>query len=341
MSYPTLCEIWFVLLGVLLGGYAVLDGFDLGVGILYPFVAKDDTERRIALNTIGPIWDGNEVWLVTFGGAMFAMFPLAYESIFSGFYSAFMLLLFMLISRAVSMEFRSKMQHALWRNFWDGCFFVGSAGATLLFGVAVGNALRGVYVDPAGDIPGGMLTQLHPFCLLVGLLAVAMFAMHGAIYLHLKTQGPLQQRIEATIWRCFAAFVALFVVVSAYTLTAIPQATQNFARHPWLWIVPVLNVLAIANIPRAMRLRRALYAFVSSACTILAFVFLLGTALFPNMVASVPIENSMTIYHAASSPKTLTIGLIIVAFGMPCVLAYTSIIYWTFRGKVELGAHSY
>ena len=143
MSYTLLCQIWFVLMGVLLGGYAVLDGFDLGVGILYPFVTRNDAERRAVLNTIGPIWDGNEVWLVTFGGAMFAMFPLAYKSIFSGFYTAFMLLLFMLILRAVSMEFRSKMQHASWRTFWDWCFFVGSTGATLLFGVAVGNCAAG------------------------------------------------------------------------------------------------------------------------------------------------------------------------------------------------------
>lgn len=194
MSYEWLCTIWFVLLGVLLGGYAILDGFDLGVGILYPFLFRKDAERQIALGTIGPVWDGNEVWLVTFGGAMFAMFPLAYKSIFSGFYSGVMLLLFMLISRGVSLEFRSKMALSAWRKFWDWWFFFGSTGATFLFGVAVGNALRGVRVNEAGDIPDGLVSQLNPYALLVGLLAVSMFAMHGAIYLYLKTSGESQRR---------------------------------------------------------------------------------------------------------------------------------------------------
>ncbi len=340
MSYEWLCTIWFVLLGVLLGGYAILDGFDLGVGILYPFLFRKDAERQIALGTIGPVWDGNEVWLVTFGGAMFAMFPLAYKSIFSGFYSGVMLLLFMLISRGVSLEFRSKMALSAWRKFWDWWFFFGSTGATFLFGVAVGNALRGVRVNEAGDIPDGLVSQLNPYALLVGLLAVSMFAMHGAIYLYLKTSGESQRRARSAIPWTYVAFVFLFIILTVTTVVTVPQATSNFARHPWLWIVPLLNILAVANIPRTLYFSRPLSTFASSCCAILALVFLLGTALFPNMVGAMAADRSITIYSAASSEKTLKIGLLIVALGMPCVLAYTTIVYWTFRARTEMGTAS-
>jgi cytochrome d ubiquinol oxidase subunit II len=159
MEWATLCVIWFVLEGILLTGYAILDGFDLGVGILHPFVPRDDTERRIAINSIGPLWDGNEVWLVTFGGALFAAFPEAYATVFSGFYSAFMLLLFALIFRAVSMEFRSKVDHPRWRRVWDWGFFAGSTLATLLFGIAVGNAMLGIPLDESGNFTGSLLHQ--------------------------------------------------------------------------------------------------------------------------------------------------------------------------------------
>src|SRR5512138_2175246 len=186
---------WFILLGILLAGYAILDGFDLGVGILHLFVRKDE-ERRIFMNSIGPIWDGNEVWLVTFGGAMFAAFPDVYATVFSGFYTAFMLLLFALIFRAVSMEFRSKRPSAWWRQFWDVSFAAGSILATFLFGVAVGNAMQGMPIGPDKEFQGTTMDLLRPYPLLVGLLAVATFAMHGANFLHLKTEGELQKRVH-------------------------------------------------------------------------------------------------------------------------------------------------
>ncbi|HLL91158.1 MAG TPA: cytochrome d ubiquinol oxidase subunit II [Tepidisphaeraceae bacterium] len=338
---PLLCVAWFLLLGVLLAGYAILDGFDLGVGILHPFVPKDDTERRVSLNAIGPVWDGNEVWLVTFGGAMFAMFPYAYASIFSGFYTAFMLLLLCLIFRAVSIEFRGKMKSQGAKRAWDVGFFAGSAGATLLFGVAVGNALRGLAIDAEGTFTGGLFDQLHPYTLLTGALAVALFAMHGAIFLHLKAEGEYHERLRHTMWTTFGLFLVLYLLVTMYTLAEVPRAVANFRAHPWLWVVPVLNVLAIANIPRAIYQDRPKYAFVSSCATILAFVFLLMAALFPNMVSATDPANDISIYDAASSNKTLVIGLIIVALGMPFVVTYTAIIYWTFRGKVRLDPHSY
>lgn len=331
---------WFVLLGALLAGYAILDGFDLGVGILHP-VAKGDAERRAVMNAIGPIWDGNEVWLVTFGGALFAAFPEAYATIFSGFYVAFMLLLLALILRAVALEFRSKVHRPAWRATWDGVFFAGSLLATVLFGVAVGNAMYGVPLDARGIFVGAFADLLHPYALLCGAFSVALFAMHGAIYLYLKTEGELQERIHRQIWRAFGFFLIGYLLVTISTLVTIPRALQNFERWPWAWAVVLLNVLAVANIPRAIHLRRPRYAFFSSSATIAALVFLFGIALFPNVVTARTIENSLTIYDASSSEKTLAIMAFIAGLGMPFVVAYTAVIYWTFRGKVKVGPHGY
>jgi cytochrome d ubiquinol oxidase subunit II len=332
---------WFILLGVLLTGYAILDGFDLGVGILHLGV-KTDEERRVLMNSIGPLWDGNEVWLVTFGGALFAAFPHAYATAFSGFYTPFMLLLFALIFRAVSMEFRSKQAAPAWRKFWDGSFCVASTLATLLFGVAVGNTMRGMPVGADMEFQGGLLDLLHPYALLVGLFAVATFAMHGSIYLYLKTEGDLQRRIHGWMWKTFGVFLVFYIFTTILTLVDVPLATRNFRQFPWVWIVVLLNVLAIANIPRAIYLNRPGYAFGSSCATIAALTFLFGVALFPELIhSSLNATWSLTIYNAASSAKTLQIMLVIAILGMPFVLAYTAIIYWVFRGKVQLGKFSY
>jgi cytochrome d ubiquinol oxidase subunit II len=333
--------LWFVLLGVLLAGYAVLDGFDLGVGILHP-VAKTDEERRILLNSIGPIWDGNEVWLVTFGGAMFAAFPEAYATVFSGYYFAFMAVLGALIFRAVSIEFRSKFPSAIWRKVWDGVFCTSSFLATLVFGVAVGSAMTGIPLDERGVFRGSFSEQIELYSLLTGVMTVAMFAMHGAIYLCLKTEGPLQERVFRWAWRGYFAFLAIYLLDTIVTLVQVPRATANFEHFPWAAIVVVLNLLAIANIPRCLRQGRFGGAFVSSACTIAGLVFLFGVALFPNLVTSNPAEaNSLTIYNAASSATTLKIMSVIALIGMPFVLAYTIVVYWTFRGTVKLDKHSY
>lgn len=332
---------WFVTLGILLAGYAILDGFDLGVGILH-LGARKDRERRIFLNSIGPLWDGNEVWLVTFGGALFAAFPHAYATAFSGFYLAFMLVLFALISRAVSLEFRSKRDSARWRGFFDFMFFLSSTLATLLFGVAVGNCIAGVPIGADMEYAGTFFDLLRPYPLVVGVFAVSMFAMHGSIYLYLKTEGELQQRIHGWMWRTFGFFLVMYLLTTIISLVAVPNATRNFSEHPWVWTVVVLNVLAIANIPRAIHHSRPLYAFISSSCSIAAFVFLFGVALYPDLlVTSLPEGTNIDIYNAASSQKTLGIMQIIAFVGMPFVLTYTVIIYWTFRGKVELGKFSY
>jgi cytochrome d ubiquinol oxidase subunit II len=333
--------LWFVLLGVLLAGYAILDGFDLGVGILH-LAARNERERRLMINSIGPLWDGNEVWLVTFGGAMFAAFPNAYATVFSGFYVAFMLLLFALIFRAVSIEFRGKRDSAAWKRFWDCSFFGASALATFLFGVAVGNALAGMPVNAEGTFTGSFFDLVRPYPILIGLLTVFFAVMHGAIYLYLKTEGELQQVVHRWMWRGFGLTLITYMLATIFTLAVMPQATRNFQSHPWSWIMVVLTVLAFANIPRAIFLGRPFYAFLSSSLTIVALVFLFSFTLYPNLVtSSISPEYDITIFNAASSSKTLGIMAIIALIGMPFVLAYTAAIYWAFRGKVKISEHSY
>jgi cytochrome d ubiquinol oxidase subunit II len=334
--------IWFILLGTLLAGYAILDGFDLGVGILH-LLARSDQDRRIFINAIGPIWDGNEVWLITFGGALFAAFPMAYATIFSGFYIAFMALLFALIFRAVSIEFRSKMASPKWRGAWDIAFFGSSTLASFLFGVAVGNGMIGIPLNDRGIFAGTIFDLLNPYAIMAGLTVVAMFAMHGAIYLNLKIPGgPAHEFVRNWMWHTWGLFLVLYVLGSMYTLVVVPRATTNFGHRPWAAVAVVLNVLAVANIPRSVYLGKPRQAFLSSTVTIVALVFLFGMALWPNLVtASNDPAYSLTIYNAASSPKTLWIMLIIALTGMPFVLCYTVAVYWAFRGRVQLSDHSY
>lgn len=333
--------IWFGLLGVLLAGYTILDGFDLGVGILHP-LAKTDGEKRLFVNAIGPLWDGNEVWLVTFGGAMFAMFPEVYATIFSGFYIAFMALLLALILRAVSLEFRGKMASPRWRATWDRAFFASSFVATLIFGVGVGNMVMGIPLSEKGIFTGNLFDLLGIYPLLVGLLAVALFAMHGSIFLFLKTEGAVQKRLGPWMWHTWGVFLVLYFLTTVFTLAAAPRVLENLEANPWLGAVVVLNIVAIANIPRTLFRERYGQAFISSALNIVCMIGLFGAALFPNLVtASNEATHSLTLYNAASSEKTMTIGLIIVVIGMPFVLTYTGAIYWAFRGKVKLDEHAY
>jgi cytochrome d ubiquinol oxidase subunit II len=333
--------LWYILIGVLLTGYAVLDGFDLGVGTLHLF-AKKDLDRRILMNSIGPVWDGNEVWLVTAGGALFAAFPKAYATAFSGFYLAFMLLLWALIFRAVALEFRSKQTWPWWRQTWDVAFCVSSALASLLFGVAVGNMIQGLPIGADGEYAGSFLGLLKPYPVLVGLFVVSLFAMHGAVYLHMKTEGELQQRVRGWAMRSYGVFVFFYVVTTVATLVLIPHATRNFHGFGWAWVVVVLTLAAIANIARAMSKGNSLQAFLSSSITIAGLMFLFGMVLFPNLIiSSIDPAYSLTAYSAASSQKTLAIMAIIAGLGMPLVLIYTSVIYWIFRGKVKIDKMSY
>ncbi len=328
--------IWFLLVGVLFIGYAVLDGFDLGVGALHLFT-KTDEERRLMLNSIGPVWDGNEVWLITAGGALFAAFPHVYATAFSGFYTAFMLLLMVLIFRAVAIEFRSKRPGGRWRSTWDVLFSIASIFIAFLAGVALGNIVQGIPIGPDKEYAGGFWTLINPYALLVGITTVSLFVMHGSIYLVLKTEGDMQDKAKRWAKRTVPAFIILYVILTAVTLTLVPHMTTRFEHFPPLLLAPALTILAIANIPREVTHERHFRAFLSSGAAIAGLLALFGIGLYPTILfSSTAAEFSLNIYNASSSQKTLKIMFIIAAIGMPFVLAYTGSIYWIFRGKVKL-----
>ena len=333
--------IWFLLIGALLSGYAILDGFDLGVGMLHLFV-KDDKERRIMINSIGPVWDGNEVWLVTGGGALFAAFPDVYATVFSGFYNAIILLLFMLIFRAVAIEFRSKRQMKWWRQMWDVAFNVASFLIAFLMGIALANIITGIPIGPDKEFAGKFLSLINPYTVMVGITTVALFMMHGAIYGVMKTEGELQTRLRGWVNNSIIFFVICYVTATMATLIYYPHMVENFRAVPVLFLVALLNMLAIANIPREISRGKELKAFFSSAASIAALLLIFAIGIFPNIVYSNPnSEYSLTIYNAASSDKTLNIMLIIALIGIPFVFAYTITIYWIFRGKVKIDEMSY
>ncbi len=333
--------LWFILVGALFSGYAVLDGFDLGVGALHLFVRKDG-ERRVFLNAIGPIWDGNEVWLVTGGGALFAAFPEVYATVFSGFYLAFMLLLVALLFRAVAIEFRSKQRMKGWRNFWDTSFSVSSIASSLLIGVALGNIAWGIPLAPDHEYAGDFLRIWKPYPLLLGVTTLSLFMMHGSIYLVLKTEGPLQEKLKGWVRHTMVFFILCYAFTTLATLLFVPHMLATIQKYPELFVVPALSVLSIANIPRNVSRGRGFGAFLSSAAALATLMALFGVGMYPNLVYSTPSpENSLTISNAASSPKTLQIMTVIAAIGMPLVVSYTASVYWIFRGKVKLDAHSY
>jgi cytochrome bd ubiquinol oxidase subunit II len=333
--------IWFVLIGVLFTGYAMLDGFDLGVGALHLFT-REDTERRTMLNAIGPVWDGNEVWLVTGGGALFAAFPNVYATVFSGFFMAFTLLLVALIFRAVAIEFRSKQPMRWWRQMWDVGFSAGSVLSSLLIGVAMGNIAWGIPIDERGEFAGSFWSLLHPYSLLLGVTTVALFMMHGAIYALLKTEGPLHEKLRGWINNCIIFFIICYAVTTMATLLYVPHMAARVRSNPWLFSIALANMLAIANIPREIHRGRDWWAFLSSCAGMITLMGLFGLEMFPNLVLSNPLPaHSLTIYNAASSHLTLGIMLTIALIGVPLVLAYTACIYWIFRGKVRLDKMSY
>jgi cytochrome bd ubiquinol oxidase subunit II len=333
--------IWFILVGVLFTGYAMLDGFDLGIGALHLFTKKDE-ERRIMLNSIGPVWDGNEVWLVTGGGALFAAFPNVYATVFSGFYLAFYLLLASLIFRAVAIEFRGKQPMFWWRQMWDIGFAGGSILSSLLIGVAIGNIAVGIPIDANGEYAGSFLSLLRPYPILVGITTVALFMMHGAIYGVMKTEGELHDKLRRWAMNSIIFFVMCFATTSMATLLYVDHIAARVREYPWLFTIVLANMLAIANIPREFHRGKDWLAFLSSCAAMITLMTLFGVNQYPYMVYSLPHpENSLTIVNAASSHKTLGIMLTIAGIGVPIVIAYTVCIYWIFRGKVKVDRMSY
>jgi cytochrome d ubiquinol oxidase subunit II len=332
---------WFLLVGVLIIGYAILDGFDLGVGVIHLFT-KNENQKRIAMNSIGPVWDGNEVWLLTGGGALFAAFPIVYATVFSAFYIAFMLLLAALIFRAVAFEFRSKVESAAWRSTWDYAFGIGSMLPSILFGVAIGNILRGLPINNNGYYTGTFLDLLNPYSILIGLLSLTMFIMHGSIYLAMKTEGDFRHRVIGWTNKAWVIFILLYVIATFVSLFEAPFLFEGILRNPIFWVLFILLLVSVLYQPIAVKAKRFFQAFLSSSITIASMIGLVAVSLFPKLVPSnISLDFSLTIYNSSSSQNTLTAMLVIALIGMPIVIAYTVLIYRVFKGKTVISKESY
>ncbi len=378
IDYETLRIIWWLLLGVLLIGFAVTDGFDLGVGTLLPFVAKTDTERRIAINSIGATWEGNQVWLILGGGAIFAAWPPLYAVSFSGFYLAMFAILLALILRPVAFKYRSKRDSAGWKAGWDWALFVGGFVPSLIFGVAVGNVLQGVPFRFDGDMrifyEGSFFALLNPYALLCGLLSVAMLVMHGAAWLLVKTDGVVAERA-----RRFGMVAALVVIVlfalgglflwmgidgyriasaidvegpSNPLLKTVEHSAgawlANYGSHPWMMIAPALGFLGAAAALLAMLGRREVTVLLFSKLAIFGIISTVGVSMFPFILpSSLDPRSSLTVWDASSSHLTLFIMLVVAVIFLPIVLAYTAWVYRVLWGKVDeatvndKGGHAY
>ena len=378
IDYETLRIIWWLLLGVLLIGFAVTDGFDLGVGTLLPFVARTDTERRIAINSIGPTWEGNQVWLILGGGAIFAAWPPLYAVSFSGFYLAMFAVLFALILRPVAFKYRSKRDGARWKSSWDWALFIGGFVPSLIFGVAVGNVLQGVPFRFDDDMriyyEGSFFALLNPYALLCGLLSVAMLVMHGAAWLRVKTDGVVAERSRRYGSIAALAVIVLFALgglflwmgIDGYRISSVIDVAgpsnpllktvehspgawlANYAAHPWMIIAPVLGFVGAAAALLAMLARREVTVLLFSKLAILGIISTVGLSMFPFILpSSLDLRSSLTVWDASSSHLTLFIMLVVTAIFLPIILAYTAWVYRVLWGKVDektvndKGGHAY
>jgi cytochrome d ubiquinol oxidase subunit II len=366
IDYPTLKIIWWLLVGVLLIGFAIMDGHDMGVGTLLPFVGKTDLERRVVINTVGPHWDGNQVWFITGGGAIFAAWPLVYATAFSGFYWAMMAVLWALFFRPVGFDYRSKISNAAWRSTWDWGLFVGGAVPPLIFGVAFGNLLQGV---PFGfddylvsTYTGSFWQLLNPFALLAGVVSSAMITMQGATYLAHRTEGIIQARaLRGLLWSAgvmVLAFVAAgvwlklgdmpgYIITSVMDPAAPPDPLSktvareagawwlNYQKQPALWALPALGIAGALAAVALGRARRTLSAFVMSSLAVLGVIGTAGAAMFPFiMPSSTQLNASLTVWDSTSSQLTLGVMFWATVIFMPLIIFYTSWAYRVMRGKV-------
>ena len=334
-TWDLLRNVWFLLVGVLLAGYSVLDGFDLGVGVLLPFLAKNEREKTSLVRSIGPVWDGNEVWLLTGGGALFAAFPHAYATVFSGLYLALMLVLFSLILRAVSLEFRA--HDGARKRLWEGAFVVGSFLPALLFGVALGNVVLGVPIDAQMEYAGNFFTLLRPLPLVFGLLGLAAFLLHGSTWAALKTSGALQERARRTA-RTMTVLAGTFYLLSFIAVWIyLPGALKRIAA----WIFAALVWLSLGLLLSAIKKEKDGRMFLFSSCVFLALWGNIGAIHYPNLVRAADPALSLTITNASSSALTLKVMLIIALVGMPLVIGYTIYAYRVFKGKVSVEDSGY
>lgn len=366
MDYEILRLIWWLFLGVLLIGFAIMDGFDLGVAAQLPFVARTDSERRVAINTIGPVWDGNQVWLILGGGAIFAAWPTIYAAAFSGFYIALFLVLAALIIRPVGFEFRNKIADRRWRAFWDWALTIGGLVPSLVFGVAFGNLLQGVPFRIDGDMRifyegSGLFELLNPFGLLAGLVSLTMLLAHGAVYLAVKADGPVRERAVRLLTVTAPVSVLLFVLAGLWLSQAIPGYAivgevltngpsnpllkqvavrdgawlANYAAHPWMIAAPVLGIAAPLLAVALVRLGRPVLGFAASGTGILGIISTAGVSMFPFLMpSSIAPQASLTVWDASSSERTLFIMLICTLIFLPIVLSYTAFVFRVLRGRV-------
>jgi cytochrome d ubiquinol oxidase subunit II len=366
VDYDILRVIWWLFLGVLLIGFAIMDGFDLGVATLLPFVARTETERRVAINTIGPVWDGNQVWLITGGGAVFAAFPPVYAASFSGFYIAMFLVLASLILRPVGFEFRNKIKDRRWRTFWDYALFAGGFVPSLVFGVAFGNLLQGVPFRIDADMRvlyegSGLFELLNPFGIMCGLVSVAMLTTHGAVYLTVKAEGPVKERAAAYIRIGALVTAVLFILagiwtafgLKGYAITSaisvdgpsnplLKTVTQvrgqwfaNFGTYKWMMLAPALAIVGPLATLMFTASRRHGLAFVTSAIGILGIISTAGVSMFPFLLPSdIMPSASLTVWDATSSQLTLFVMLVATLIFLPIVLAYTGFVFRVLKGPV-------
>ncbi len=325
--------VWFILVTILFIGFFFLEGFDYGVGILLPFLGKDDDERRAIINSIGPVWDGNEVWMITAGGAMFASFPNVYATLFSGFYLAMVLMLVALIIRGVAFEFRGKRESKSWRTLWDWAIFTGSLLPALLWGVAVANLMRGFAIEQDMNYYGGLLPLLNPYGLLGGLVFVSLFTMHGANFLTRKVSDGIAERAKKAAFTFWIVATVLTVAFVAWTFFATDILTKPGING----LVPaVLAAVTLLVTGWLIRTGKTGWAFVTGALTIVFATVMVFMGLYPRiLVSSLDPSFSLTITNAASSPYTLKVMTIVAAIFLPIVLAYQAWTYWIFRKRVD------
>jgi cytochrome d ubiquinol oxidase subunit II len=366
-DYETLKVIWWCFVGVLLIGFAVTDGFDLGVGTLLPFVAKTDEERRVVINSVGPVWDGNQVWLILGGGALFAAWPLVYAAAFSGFYIAMLLVLFSLILRPGGFDYRSKMPGARWRSFWDWCLFIAGAVPALVLGVAFGNLLQGVpfHFDDSlrSYYSGNFFGLLNPFALLAGVVSLSMLVLHGALFLQIRTDGEIRRRARAAAMLFGGIFILAFAIaglwlafgIRGYRIVSIPDVNaavdpltkvvqkspgawlNNYRSYPWMILAPVLGFMGAALAMWMSVRRRPGAGFVFSGLAATGAILTTGLSMFPFIMPSSTVPNSsLTAWDATSSHWTLTWMFWATIVFLPIVLAYTSWVYRKLRGPVTI-----
>ncbi len=333
--------IWFILITVLLSVYAILDGFDFGVGILH-IGAKTEEEKRLLMNSIGPVWDGNEVWLLAGGGSIFAAFPFVYGTVFSAFYLAIYLLLLALFFRAISFEFRGKVESIGWKRFWDFSFEFGSFLPPILLGVAYGNILRGLPLNENKVFIGSFIELLNPYSILIGVLTLIMFLMHASIYLTHKTEGSLKEKYEKLAVNFWVGFIILYVIATVLTLFVSKFLFVGITKSVLFWIFFLLLLFSLVMIPVNLKSKNNKRAFIFSSLTIFSLISISAISLFPRFVPSlIDLNNSWDIYNGASTPRTLMTMLIIALIGMPLVIIYTIFIYRVFKGKTVITKDSY